>query len=91
MAEPARNWFVRGRVQGVGFRNFVEREAAGLSLKGWVRNLADGRVEVFAQGTAASLDALQGRLWAGPRWAEVREVEVREAGPEAGLKDFRVR
>lgn len=87
----ARRWLVRGRVQGVGFRRFVQREAAELSLAGWVRNLEDGRVEAMAQGPAAALDTLQGRLWQGPRWGEVRDVEVLEEVPEATLKSFQIR
>jgi acylphosphatase len=87
----ARRWFVRGRVQGVGFRRFVQREAVELSLVGWARNLADGRVEVLAQGPAEALDALQGRLWSGPRWAEVRDVEVVEASLLSGQTSFQIR
>ena len=49
----ARRFLVRGRVQGVGFRWFVEREAQMLGIAGWVRNNADGAVEVFAQGIGA--------------------------------------
>ena len=87
----ARRWLVRGRVQGVGFRYFTQREAAALEVTGWVRNLADGRVEVFGQGNPGALDALQGRLWHGPRWGEVRDVEVLEAAPEAESAAFRIR
>jgi len=84
----ARRWLVRGRVQGVGFRYFVRREAAEIGVAGWVRNLDDGRVEAFAQGSAAALDELQGRLWQGPRWAEVRDVEVIDAVPEGKRISF---
>lgn len=87
----ARRWLIRGRVQGVGFRRFVQREAAELCLNGWVRNLDDGRVEAFAQGAAEALDALQGRLWQGPRWGEVRDVEVLEEAPVARQKAFQIR
>jgi acylphosphatase len=75
----ARRYFVRGRVQGVGFRWFVERVAAELGLEGYVRNLDDGRVEVYAAGPAAKLSELAGRLWIGPRLADVRGVEEQEA------------
>lgn len=87
----ARRWLVRGRVQGVGFRRFVQREAVELRLNGWVRNRDDGRVEAFAQGSAAALDALQGRLWQGPRWGEVRDVEVLEEAPVARQDSFHIR
>jgi acylphosphatase len=78
----ARQWFIRGRVQGVGFRYFAQREAAALGLGGYVRNLDDGRVEVYATGAATRLDELAGRLHRGPRWADVRGVEEREAPVE---------
>ena len=71
----ARLYKVRGRVQGVGFRNFVQTAAASLALTGWTRNLDDGCVEVHAQGLPQSLHELEGLLWKGPRWAEVRAVE----------------
>jgi acylphosphatase len=75
----ARRYFVRGRVQGVGFRYFVEKTASALRLNGYVRNLDDGRVEVYAIGTAAHHGELAGHLWKGPRWADVRGVEEMEA------------
>jgi acylphosphatase len=78
----ARLYRVRGRVQGVGFRYFVEHSANALGLRGWVRNLDDGSVEVYASGTAAQLSDLAGLLWKGPRWAEVREVDEAEAALE---------
>ena len=75
----ARRYVVRGRVQGVGFRYFVQREAVRLELAGWVRNLDDGCVEVHAQGPAARLDELAAALHRGPRFSEVRGVEEIEA------------
>lgn len=87
----ARRWLVRGRVQGVGFRAFVRREAEKLGVSGWARNLADGRVEVHGQGTAEALDALAGRLWTGPAWSEVRGVEGIEATPERLIGHFSIR
>ena len=91
MAAGARIWVVRGRVQGVGFRNFVQREASALSLAGWARNLADGRVEVFAQGAAAALNGLEGRLRQGPRWADVRGVEGMESPTRSDTVGFKIR
>ncbi len=78
----ARRYFVRGRVQGVGYRWFVERVAAELGLAGYVRNLDDGRVEVYAAGSPAALAELSGMLWKGPRWADVRGVDEQEAAVE---------
>jgi acylphosphatase len=83
VAREARRWFVRGRVQGVGFRDFVKRYAIALDLSGYAKNLADGRVEVFAQGTPAALDTLAGHLHQGPRWGEVRGVESAPASLSA--------
>jgi acylphosphatase len=76
-------YLVRGRVQGVGFRWFVMREAARLGLKGHVRNLPDGGVEVCAQGTSAALVALERALSAGPAGAHVEHVEKEELSHES--------
>ncbi len=75
----AKLYRVRGRVQGVGFRYFVEHSAKALDIRGWVRNVDDGSVEVYALGTAGQLSDLAGLLWQGPRWAEVRGVDESEA------------
>ena len=82
-----RRFVVTGRVQGVGFRWFVEREAATLGITGWVRNREDGRVEVVASGTREQLAALHGRLREGPRAARVDEVAV-SAAPFLEAKSF---
>ncbi len=79
MVRAARRYFVRGRVQGVGFRYFVERAAAELNLTGYTRNLDDGRVEVYAVGPPAKLTEMNQRLWQGPRFADVRGVDEEEA------------
>jgi acylphosphatase len=89
-AAEARRFLVRGRVQGVGFRWFVEREAHILGIAGWVRNNADGSVEVLAQGSRDQLLGLRSRLRAGPRAARVDDVEEVEAEPLAGLTNFRI-
>jgi acylphosphatase len=86
----AKRYLVRGRVQGVGFRWFVEREAHILGIAGWVRNNHDGGVEVLAQGTRDQLSGLHSRLREGPRAARVDAVEVSEATPTAGLSSFRI-
>jgi acylphosphatase len=87
----ASRFLVRGRVQGVGFRWFVEREAHILQIAGWVRNNPDGTVEVLAQGTSEQLTGLQSRLQQGPRAARVDDVEVSQAEPVAGITSFQVR
>src|SRR3954468_8012270 len=86
----ARRFVVRGRVQGVGFRWFVEREAHILGIAGWVRNNADSSVEVLAQGTRDQLLGLRGRLQQGPRAARVDDVQESEAQAVAGLTSFRI-
>jgi acylphosphatase len=78
VSNVARKYFVRGRVQGVGYRYFAERAANDLGLSGYTRNLDDGRVEVYAIGPLDRLNDLAGLLWQGPRWADVRGVEERE-------------
>jgi acylphosphatase len=85
-----RRFIVRGRVQGVGFRWFVEREAHILGIAGWVRNNTDGGVEVFVQGTGDQLSALRSRLREGPRAARVDAVEESEARPNPKLNSFRI-
>lgn len=85
----ARRYLVSGRVQGVGYRFFVERVAAELRLAGYARNLGDGRVEVYAIGTPEKLSELAGYLWRGPRLSLVRNVEEQEA-PLERYTDFRI-
>jgi acylphosphatase len=85
-----RKFRVRGRVQGVGFRWFVEREAKTLGIFGWVRNNTDGTVEVLATGTSDQLSALRSRLQQGPRAARVDNVEESDAKPVTGLNTFRI-
>jgi acylphosphatase len=75
----ARRYLVRGHVQGVGFRYFAEHAASQIGVRGWVRNLDDGRVEVYAVGTEEQLSELAGALHRGPRFADVRGVEEQEA------------
>jgi acylphosphatase len=89
-AVEARRFVVRGRVQGVGFRWFVEREAHILGIAGWVRNNADGSVEVLAQGTRDQLAGFRTRLREGPRAARVDDVQESEVRPAAGVTAFRI-
>ena len=87
----AKHYIVRGRVQGVGFRAFVERTAGAIGVSGWVQNLDDGTVEVYAIGSLDQIDALEGQLHKGPRFSDVRGVNVQEAALDAGTRGFRIR
>jgi acylphosphatase len=89
-ATEARRFLVRGRVQGVGFRWFVEREAHILGIAGWVRNNSDSSVEVLAMGTREQLSGLRSRLQEGPRASRVDDVQECDAKPVSGLKTFRI-
>jgi acylphosphatase len=87
-----RYYIVRGRVQGVGFRWFVHREAGSLGLKGWVRNTEDGNVELIAAGDPRKLDELRSALYRGSRGSRVdavHETEIAEKEAE-GLESFRI-
>jgi acylphosphatase len=82
MSDEARRTAVRclvaGRVQGVYYRASTARAALTLGLDGWARNLDDGRVEVIAAGTEASVASLCSWLWQGPPGAQVNAVAVEE-------------
>jgi acylphosphatase len=75
----ARRFFVRGRVQGVGYRYFAQQHAQRLGIRGFARNLDDGSVEVYAVADQATLDEFAASLHKGPTWADVRGVEEHEA------------
>ncbi len=81
---------VRGRVQGVGYRAFVQRHARDLGLAGQVENLADGRVEVMAEGPTDDLALLLVHVRNGPTHALVEDVEViwGEAGGVRGFHTY---
>jgi acylphosphatase len=79
---------VYGTVQGVGYRYFVVRHARRLGLTGFVRNLADGSVEVVAEGKAATLKELVSLLEAGPSGAAVERVEAGWEGHAKGYGSF---
>ncbi|QKT02750.1 acylphosphatase [Ectothiorhodospiraceae bacterium 2226] len=78
---------VRGRVQGVFYRASTERKAKELGVRGYVRNLDDGSVEVLACGVPAQVEALRSWLWQGPRAARVEGVdcEVVDGDAPAGF------
>jgi len=82
--QTARRYLVRGRVQGVGYRDYAQRAASSLGLTGYARNLDDGRVEVYAAGPPGKLSDLAALLRKGPRLSDVRGVEEQEAA----VKDY---
>jgi acylphosphatase len=86
----AYRYLVRGRVQGVGYRYFVLRQADALGVCGFARNRADGAVEVVAEGTDAVLADFEARLREGPAFAEVAALE-REVVTQSGSSSFRIR
>ena len=83
----ARHYIVSGRVQGVGFRWFIQRQARTLGLGGWVRNRSDSTVELVAEGSSFDLERFESLLKTGPSGAYVREVLSESAVP-GGLKGF---
>jgi acylphosphatase len=90
MAElQTRRYLVSGRVQGVGFRWFVEREAAQIGITGWVRNCENGDVEVLATGTNEQHSSLRRKLREGPRAARVDHVRE-SAEPLLESQSFRI-
>lgn len=80
--------FVSGDVQGVGYRQGCRHVARALDLVGWVRNLPDGRVELFAQGPDEGVGKLLDWIWAGPGAARVTGVESDVVAPDTTLTDF---
>ena len=82
-AKQAKRYFVAGMVQGVGFRFFTQAAAEKLRISGFVRNLRDGRVEVFAMGTPEQHAQLRAVLERGPRFSSVAEIREEAATPES--------
>jgi acylphosphatase len=90
MDGAARHGLISGRVQGVYYRESTRQEAQRLGVTGWVRNLADGRVECHLEGSVEALAQLERWLWQGPAAARVTGVVLEEVGGE-GFTDFQVR
>lgn len=81
--------FITGRVQGVSFRYYTQKQAQQLGLTGWVRNLPDGRVETLACGDADALTSFQRWLQQGPSMAQVTEVSC-ETVPVSHFSQFEI-
>ncbi|RCW55672.1 MULTISPECIES: acylphosphatase [Halanaerobium] len=75
--EIQKHIFISGRVQGVGFRAFTRKQAAVLDIKGWVKNLRDGRVEVKIKGKKNKVEKMINKLKEGPSFARVDNFEVK--------------
>ncbi len=82
---------IEGLVQGVGFRDFACRHAHALGLGGWVMNLADGRVRVWAEGSREAIEILVHHLERGPRLARVDRVAATWRLPSGDCSTFSIR
>jgi acylphosphatase len=87
----ARRYLISGRVQGVGFRYFIDDLAQREGVSGYVRNLPDGRVETLVEGDAEAVGRVEGALWRGPRGARVDDVAIEETVPAGRHTGFRIR
>lgn len=87
----ARRYVITGRVQGVGFRWFTHDAAAREGIHGWARNLADGSVEVIAEGDAESLFRFEAAVRRGPGGARVEDVQVEDQAPTGRTTGFEIR
>lgn len=87
----ARKFLISGRVQGVGFRYFIEARATAEGVHGWVRNLPDGRVEALLEGEQTSVDRVEAVLWRGPSGAVVDHVASEAAVPSGRPTGFSIR
>jgi acylphosphatase len=88
--DVARHVIVRGRVQGVWFRESCRQQAIRANVRGWVKNAPDGSVEAWFEGPADAVDQVVNWCRQGPRRAEVTGVEI-VAGQPLGLRGFEVR
>ena len=83
------HYLVSGKVQGVGFRAFTQALARRLGLKGWVRNLHDGRVEILVSGDEQTLSEFAKQLTKGPPYAKVEKLQTETCSPkEINEADF---
>ena len=86
----ARRLYISGDVQGVGYRFFAQRAAARHQVVGYVKNLADGRVEALAEGPAPNVEAFKHELATGPRFGSVDQVEEITIDPTGIYPSFRI-
>jgi len=86
----ARKFIISGTVQGVGFRFFTQCAAARHQVRGYVKNLEDGRVEAFAEGSEKAVENFKHDLTAGPTYSNVRHIEEKVLEPENLYSSFRI-
>ena len=86
----ARRYIISGRVQGVGFRYFIQATAARENLHGWARNLPDGRVEAAAEGEADAMERFERALRHGPPGARVEDLDIEHTTPDGRDTGFTV-
>ena len=86
----ARRLFISGEVQGVGYRYFAQRSSARHQVKGYVKNLPDGRVEVWAEGLSRAVNEFRMDLAAGPAYSNVTGVEELVVEPTGRFTTFRI-
>lgn len=86
----ARKFEIRGQVQGVGYRFFAQRSAARHQIRGYVKNLEDGRVESLAEGNEKAVEAFKHDLTAGPTYSQVEGIEEIVLEPTRSYSSFRI-
>ena len=86
----ARKFLISGQVQGVGYRYFAQRSSAKHQIRGYVRNLEDGRVEVLVEGNAKAVEAFRQDLAAGPAYSRVAQIEELVLEPSNLYSSFRI-
>ncbi|MEC9412355.1 MAG: acylphosphatase [Pseudomonadota bacterium] len=91
MGIKQKHCLISGRVQGVSYRYSAQQQAHKLGVTGWVRNLADGQVELLIQGETQQLEDMLNWANQGPRFAEVNSIEVTEQSADLTLTDFEIR
>ena len=88
--KTARKFIVNGLVQGVGYRFFTQRAAARHQVRGYVRNMTDGRVEIFAEGEEQAVENFKHDLTAGPTYSKVEHIEETVLEPSNLYPMFRI-
>lgn len=90
MKQIQKHLTISGKVQGVGFRAFVLRNAREAGVNGWVKNTYDGRVEVIFAGNKSQVNKMINMVNQGPRWARVEKVDVKDEPYNENLTGFHI-